>query len=108
MTVSNRAPSRPWPRSIDDAFARDVFSGLSRRPKSIPAKYFYDERGSRLFQQITEQDEYYLTRAEHEILQASCRQLAACFGDGPFRLVELGAATGARLKFCCGISSMPD
>ena len=55
--------------SDDGAFARDVLEGLTRKPKSLPCRYFYDEEGSRLFRQITELPEYYLTRCESEILQ---------------------------------------
>ena len=47
---------------------RDVLRGLTARPKELPPKYFYDERGSLLFEQITELPEYYPTRAERRIL----------------------------------------
>ena len=48
--------------------ARDVRAGLTTSPKELAPKYFYDERGSQLFEQITELPEYYPTRAEREIL----------------------------------------
>jgi uncharacterized SAM-dependent methyltransferase len=52
-----------------DHFAEDVKQGLLAKPKKIPPKYFYDDRGSYLFEQICELPEYYLTRAEREILE---------------------------------------
>ena len=52
-----------------ETFALDVLAGLSQTPKSLPSKYFYDEEGSKLFQQITELPEYYLTQCEFEIFQ---------------------------------------
>ena len=50
-------------------FREDVAEGLSRSPKQIPPKYFYDERGSQLFEQITATPEYYPTRTEAAILE---------------------------------------
>jgi hypothetical protein len=74
-----------------DAFAADVLRGLSQTPKTLPCRYFYDEKGSRLFEQITTLDEYYLTRCEVEILQGCAAHLVSILGGKPFRLVELGA-----------------
>ncbi len=79
-----------------DAFAANVLNGLSRTPKSLSSKYFYDEAGSRLFQQITETEEYYLTRCEFEILKTSCRAIARPFQHVPFRLIELGVGDGRK------------
>lgn len=76
--------------------ARDVLEGLSRTPKSIPSMYFYDAQGSRLFQQITQSEEYYVTRCEQEILHARALEIAAPLAAAPFRLVELGAADGRK------------
>ena len=77
---------------------RDVLRGLVRTPKSIPSKYFYDVRGSRLFQQITELEEYYPTRSELEIFQTHADQIAAILPREPFRLVELGAGDGRKTE----------
>jgi len=74
-----------------DAFAVDVLVGLSSVRKSLPSKYFYDERGSELFQRITEQPEYYLTTSEMEILDRSSNVIAQRVDGEPFNLVELGA-----------------
>ena len=85
-------------RHADGAFARDVFRGLSRSPKSLPSKYFYDTEGSRLFQRITELDEYYLTRCEAEILETHVAEIGAAVFPGPLRLVELGAGDGRKTE----------
>src|SRR5262245_18470906 len=74
-----------------DAFALDVLVGLSSTPKSISSKYFYDERGSELFRQISLLPEYYLTERELEIIDHRWANVAAAAGDRPFNLVELGA-----------------
>lgn len=98
MFASYEVFDRPTNGAATSAFAQDVLMGLSRRPKSLPSMYFYDETGSRLFQRITELDEYYLTRAECEILQTNAGHLSELFGDRQFRLVELGAGDGGKTK----------
>ncbi len=82
--------------TIADPFAADVIAGLSKTPKAIPSKYFYDARGSRLFRQIMELPEYYLTRSELEIFRTHGRHIAALVSRGPFRLVELGVGDGLK------------
>ena len=72
MSGTKRAISRKTRRAASSPFAHDVLAGLSRRPKSLSSMYFYDEKGSRLFQQITELDEYYLTGASTRY----CRRIA--------------------------------
>lgn len=81
-------------RSLADAVRR----GLSQTPKSIPSLYFYDARGSRLFQQITELEEYYLTGCEFEILRTHAGHIADLLSGEPFRLVELGAGDGRKTR----------
>lgn len=76
-------------------FARAVREGLARAPKTIPAKYFYDAEGARLFDAICELPEYYLTRAELAILKAHAHEAAALAGPG-CHLIEFGA--GASIK----------
>lgn len=73
-----------------DAFALDVLSGLSAKPKSIPSKYFYDRQGSELFRRITRLPEYYLTGCELEILESRWERIAARVAGKSFNLVELG------------------
>ncbi len=73
------------------AMERDVRDGLGTRPKSIPPVYFYDDRGSRLFDEITRLPEYYPTRSERSILDAHARDIAE--HSRADMLVELGAGT---------------
>lgn len=82
----------------DEAFALDILLGLSGQRKSIPSKYFYDDRGSELFQQITELDEYYPTQCEFDILRSHGDAIAAAIDSGPFNLIELGAGDGRKTK----------
>jgi len=82
------------------AMLADVRDGLSRRPRVLPSKYFYDERGSRLFEEITRLPEYYLTRAEREILLARASQIVEC--SGARTLVELGAGSAAKTRILLG------
>src|SRR3546814_3022750 len=65
-----------------DAFARDVAHGLARTPKRLPSKYFYDAEGSRLFEAICEQPEYYLTRVELALMRTHVADIAAPLGPG--------------------------
>ena len=78
----------PAARSLADAFADDVRAGLSRQPKSISSAWFYHDRGSRLFEQITEQPEYYLTRGEHEILLRHGDHIVRATAGRPCQLIE--------------------
>ncbi len=77
--------------------ARDVRLGLTADPKQLPPKYFYDERGSQLFEQITELPEYYPTRAERAILAARSAEIVAAAGE-PATLVELGSGSAAKTR----------
>lgn len=79
-------------------FALDVHLGLSSQQKFISSKYFYDENGSKLFQRITELNEYYLTRAEAEILKTHKDTIAQYFAAESFALVEMGAGDGEKTK----------
>ncbi len=84
------------PSAYLDALRRDVHAGLTATPKSLPPKYFYDARGSELFNQITRLPEYYPTRAETEILErhaADIARLTRCES-----LVELGSGTSAKTR----------
>jgi L-histidine Nalpha-methyltransferase len=92
MPASNRVQARP--DSYLTALRADVRAGLSATPKTLPPKYFYDERGSELFDEITRLPEYYLTRAETSILQARAAEIAAL--SGCESLVELGSGTSAK------------
>ena len=76
-------------------FLRDVLEGLSQRPKAIPARWFYDFAGSQLFEEITRQPEYYLTRSEIALLGAHGRELAALAGPGRV-VVEYGSGSSSK------------
>ncbi|HEY1853756.1 MAG TPA: L-histidine N(alpha)-methyltransferase [Solirubrobacterales bacterium] len=77
--------------------ARDVRAGLSAWPKELAPKWFYDERGSRLFERITELEEYYPTRAERAILTGRAAEIAAAAGS-PRTLIELGSGSAAKTR----------
>lgn len=85
---------------FDNSFANDVLEGLSATPKHLPSKYFYDAEGSRLFQQIMELPEYYLTNAETDIFQAHADSILNAFKScgTPFHLIELGAGDASKTR----------
>lgn len=81
---------------VDDNEFADVLAGLREPEKRIPTKYHYDERGSRLFEEITELDEYYLTRTERALLE---RSMPGLIGElRPATLVELGAGSAEKSR----------
>src|SRR6476659_2959212 len=79
-------------------FATDVLDGLSARPKHLSSKYFYDDEGSRLFQEIMKLPEYYLTVCELEIFEQQADPIFRAFANGSnaFDLIELGAGDGTK------------
>ncbi|HEY0429989.1 MAG TPA: L-histidine N(alpha)-methyltransferase [Pyrinomonadaceae bacterium] len=81
-----------------NTFAEDVSKGLSSAPKFLSSKYFYDDEGSRLFQEIMKLPEYYLTRAEFEIFSTRAKEIFASFKNGntEFDVIELGAGDGTK------------
>jgi L-histidine N-alpha-methyltransferase len=94
MTADDHPPTRH--DSYLDELRADVRAGLTSTPKSLPPKYFYDARGSELFDEITRLPEYYPTRAETSILEqnaAEIAELASCES-----LVELGSGTSAKTR----------
>lgn len=80
---------------VDTAFRNDVLIGLSTPQKAIPARWFYDQRGSRLFEDITRLPEYYPTRSEVEILEAKGGEIARLTGQGR-AVVEFGSGSSAK------------
>jgi L-histidine N-alpha-methyltransferase len=78
----------------------DVRAGLSRPQKELPPKYFYDHRGSLLFEAITRLPEYYLTRAERRLLHEWMPPMMRAFR--PATLVELGAGSGQKTRIILG------
>ncbi|MFT2011275.1 L-histidine N(alpha)-methyltransferase [Pontibacter sp. 13R65] len=81
------------------AFAKDVNEGLSKKAKSLSSRYFYDSRGSQLFQDIMALPEYYLTRCEFEVLTDQKEAIATHVGaEGFFHLIDLGAGDALKTK----------
>ncbi|MEU6944499.1 L-histidine N(alpha)-methyltransferase [Streptomyces sp. NPDC046316] len=90
--------TRTLPEDATEADLRaDVLHGLTRVPKELPPKWFYDARGSELFEEITRLPEYYPTRAEREILMDRAHEIAAV--TGARTLVELGSGSSEKTRF---------
>lgn len=90
--------TRTLPEDATDAALRaDVLHGLTRTPKTLPPKWFYDAYGSELFEKITELPEYYPTRAEREILIRRAPEIAAT--TGARTLVELGSGSSEKTRY---------
>ena len=79
----------------DPAFRADVIEGLTRRPRAIPARWFYDHRGSELFEAITDLPEYYPTRTERALLAAKAPEIAERVGIGR-AVVEFGSGSSTK------------
>ncbi|KQN08187.1 L-histidine N(alpha)-methyltransferase [Sphingomonas sp. Leaf28] len=79
----------------DPQFRADVLDGLARRPRAIPARWFYDRRGSELFEAITDLPEYYPTRTERSILETACPEVAVIAGRGR-AVVEFGSGSSTK------------
>ena len=95
-------PDTSSPDSIADTadretFRRDVLTGLRQPQKSIPCKYFYDERGSVLFDRITETEEYYPTRTELAIMKAHVGEMAELIGPRA-ALIEYGSGSSLKTR----------
>ncbi len=80
---------------VDLAFRADVLAGLAEPQKAIPARWFYDDTGSQLFEDITRLPEYYLTRAETEILTTRAGEIADLIGPGR-AVVEFGSGSSVK------------
>lgn len=79
----------------DPAFRADVLNGLAARPRAIPARWFYDRRGSELFEEITQLPEYYPTRTETALLERVCPEVARVVGLGG-AVVEFGSGSSVK------------
>jgi dimethylhistidine N-methyltransferase len=100
MELAMRIPSVVARHLSEDrysAFARDVIEGLTARPKRLPPKYFYDEIGSRLFEEITALPEYYPTRSELAILDAHAPDMARLF-PAQTALIEFGSGSSRKAR----------
>jgi dimethylhistidine N-methyltransferase len=99
LAIQQRAPK------ARRAFLHDVTAGLRTRPKSLPCKYFYDQRGSELFDQICQLDEYYLTRSELSLMDQFASEMGAQIGPGAI-LVEYGSGSSVKTRYL--LDGLPD
>lgn len=95
-------PSMTAPKLEDlapghEQFLADVLQGLSSRPRALPSKYFYDARGSLLFDEICALEEYYPTRTELSILEANAADIARSIGPGAL-VVEYGSGSSNKTR----------
>jgi len=80
---------------MNTQFKKDLIEGLSKEQKTLSSKYFYDDAGSRIFQEIMNMPEYYLTNSEFEILSLQAKQIIKALNfNEPFNIIELGAGDG--------------
>jgi dimethylhistidine N-methyltransferase len=104
MKPSNPTPVSPNSQKNEaikkSQFAKDVMLGLSQNPKAVSSRYFYDEQGDKIFQQIMNMPEYYLTRSEHEIFSQQRKEICEAFNafSEAFNLIEFGAGDGYKTK----------
>ena len=80
---------------VSTAFRAEVLDGLTQEPKAVPSRWFYDDEGSRLFEEITRLPEYYPTRAETEILQSRCEEFRRLIAPGR-AVVEFGSGSSVK------------
>ncbi len=95
-TVSHH-PAATAPTDAPEAFLKEVIEGLSATPKWLSPKWLYDERGSKLFDGITEAAAYYPTRVETEIMRASVAEMADVAGPGSV-LIEYGSGSSVKTR----------
>src|SRR3977135_4119346 len=98
VLVRNSAAARP---KIMSDFALDAIAGLSAEPKTLPAKYFYDDSGSALFEAITAVPEYYPTRTELGILKERAGEIAQLIPPGG-ALIEFGSGSPPQARLVVG------
>jgi dimethylhistidine N-methyltransferase len=96
MSVHARI-ARPEPAAQASQFAHDVLAGLTARPKRLLPKYFYDQAGAQLFEQITELPEYYPTRCELAILREHAAEIAGLVPEGA-ALIEFGSGSSKKAR----------
>ncbi|MDZ7720549.1 MAG: L-histidine N(alpha)-methyltransferase [Balneolaceae bacterium] len=84
-------------KKISEEMLTDVLKGLQKTQKTLPSKYFYDNRGSQLFDEICQLDEYYLTRTELNIMQKNIRDISEKLGKN-IQLVELGSGSSLKTR----------
>lgn len=97
-TSSQAVDQQAMSQLASERFLSDSIAGLNQSPKRLPCKYFYDQRGSQLFDQICETDDYYLTRTETAIMQQYAGEMGECLGD-EVMLVEFGSGSSIKTRF---------
>ncbi len=83
--------------SQTETFLAEALAGLSSSPRSLPCKYLYDAHGSRLFEQICETEDYYVTRADLALHEAHLAEIAALIGPGA-HIIEFGSGAGVKTR----------
>jgi dimethylhistidine N-methyltransferase len=96
-------PTTAMPRLASEGapFLEQVVSGLLQKPRNLPCKFFYDDRGAQLFRKICELPEYYITRAELQILRLQGAAIARTLGDH-IELIGLGTGAGTKTRILLG------
>src|SRR5687767_1997458 len=92
-----RGPHIESPEEAQERLRREVHAGLRANPKTLPPKLFYDDTGARLFEEITRLDEYYVTRTEHEIMEAHAAEIAALIGPHAV-IIEPGSGEAIKVR----------
>ncbi len=92
--------------AVNDGFRDDLMDGLSRTPKAIPCKYFYDADGARLFEKICALPEYYPTRVELSLLRVHAPEIAALAGP-EVEIMEFGAGAGEKICILLDVLERP-
>lgn len=92
-----RGPHIETPEEAQERLRREVHAGLRANPKTLPPKLFYDDTGARLFEEITRLDEYYVTRTEHEIMEAHAAEMAALIGPNAV-VIEPGSGEAIKVR----------
>lgn len=95
---------KPHATKIEKSFADEIYFGLNRNSKFIHPKFFYDKKGSELFEQICSLSEYYPTRTEESILEKIQHELPEFLEDG-CRLVELGSGSATKTRLLLDVLS---
>ncbi len=93
------------PDELRRGLLRDAATGLTSTPKTLPPKYFYDDHGSELFEQITELPEYYPTRAERRLLELHGSEIATAANAEV--LVELGSGSSSKTRLLLDAMTPP-
>lgn len=105
MGNSPISPSKTLPSQLPQDFLNDVLAGLAANPKTLPCKYFYDEKGAKLFDRICRLDEYYHTRTELAILNAAMPEICRSLGKNCL-IIEFGTGSGVKTRLL--LDHVPD